>query len=89
MIQCHKNVTKNQVAVKRVKLPYDENEKKLRLCEVEVLSKLDHPNILRLNHAFIDDPPKGYFEEMDERNGLERELTDFTLTISTTSSDDN
>ena len=74
-------------AIKRVKLPFNEEAQERKLREVRILADLSHPNILKMNHAWIETPPNGWQTQYDERNGIEDLTSNLSFEITLSSSD--
>lgn len=59
-------IDENNYAVKRVRLPRREEARKKVLREVKCVAKLEHRNIVRYFHTWIEYPPSGWEEEVDK-----------------------
>ncbi|GMS86147.1 hypothetical protein PENTCL1PPCAC_8322, partial [Pristionchus entomophagus] len=59
---------KERFAVKRIPLRYPSGLKKDAdvIAEAAYLSKMDHPNIVRYHHSWIEHPPVGWQREADD-----------------------
>ena len=71
VMEAEKKITQARVAVKRVKLPTNKDEKEKTLREVQLLAKLGtNPHIVGFNHTWTEEPPIGWQEEQDKVHGL-------------------
>ena len=59
VLEAKEKLTDAYVAIKRVKIPPDQNENEKTLREVKVLAKLQHNNIVSFRHTWIEEPPIG------------------------------
>uniref|UniRef100_A0A8C9FPI7 non-specific serine/threonine protein kinase n=1 Tax=Pavo cristatus TaxID=9049 RepID=A0A8C9FPI7_PAVCR len=65
-------------AIKRIRLPNRELAREKVMREVKALAKLEHPGIVRYFNAWLEAPPEGWQEKMDEQ-WLKDESTDWPL----------
>ncbi|XP_011301839.1 eukaryotic translation initiation factor 2-alpha kinase [Fopius arisanus] len=66
VFEARKKIDHVNYAVKRITLPNNEDARERVMREVRALANLDHQNIVRYFHAWLECPPAGWKEEHDE-----------------------
>ena len=59
MFESKNKIDDNHYAVKRIKMPQVEADKRKVMREVKCLAKLDHKNIVRYYNTWLEKPPPG------------------------------
>ena len=74
VMEAEKKVMNKKRAVKRVRLPVDVEERQnIFRGELNCFAQLEHKNIVRFYHSWIELPPIGWQEEQDRKRGIEDE----------------
>uniref|UniRef100_A0A0K2V880 non-specific serine/threonine protein kinase n=1 Tax=Lepeophtheirus salmonis TaxID=72036 RepID=A0A0K2V880_LEPSM len=84
VFECKNKIDDTHYAVKRIRLPRSEHSKKKVMREVKFLAKLDHRNIVRYYHTWLENPPFGWQEGRDTSWEGEIEFPTRTETEDTT-----
>ncbi|XP_063972485.1 eukaryotic translation initiation factor 2-alpha kinase-like isoform X1 [Diachasmimorpha longicaudata] len=66
VFEARKKIDHVNYAVKRITLPNNEDARERVMREVRALANLDHQNIVRYFHAWLECPPAGWKEEHDD-----------------------
>lgn len=64
-------IDENHYAIKRITIPAKKEKRDRFIREIRVLSKLNHPGIVRYLFSWIEEPPIGWQESQDKLGNLE------------------